>query len=79
MEFRIRFAYIAQLAPPTIATFFKFADHNSSLLSSTSVLCISHPAQWDWIILREIVCRVPFLMGENENYDQNMQLFDHDA
>nr|XP_017222351.1 PREDICTED: uncharacterized protein LOC108199114 isoform X1 [Daucus carota subsp. sativus]XP_017222357.1 PREDICTED: uncharacterized protein LOC108199114 isoform X1 [Daucus carota subsp. sativus] len=64
---------------PSAVSFFEFADHTSPLLSSTSLLCISHPAQRDWVTLRGTVCRVPFLMGENENYDHNMQLFDHDA
>jgi hypothetical protein len=64
---------------PLVTTYFKFANINYEILSSRSVICISHPAMRDWTTLHGTVCRKPFRIGENQNnFDPEMLLIDHD-
>jgi hypothetical protein len=55
---------------PLVTTYFKFGNLNYKILSSTSVICISHPVQRDWMTLCGTVCRKPVRIGENQgNFD----------
>ncbi|MCH79676.1 hypothetical protein A2U01_0000430, partial [Trifolium medium] len=67
---------------PKAAHIFTFASQRNDILSSSSILSVSHPIQRDWVTLRGTVCRPPFTVGGNPGHgkpDVNMVLFDHDV